>query len=156
MPAAASAAWLVDRTNPPTSGNVFAAGWRDGVKESESYAVVDKGGSLIAAISIGEVYSDSYYPLPLPQIRPTLAEAGMRILSIEEYEFARAIELGGESGLEEFHAKYPRSPNRKTVIKSLDEARFRLAELSRPADAYREFRVISIRLRLEPGRGKVP
>ena len=139
LPAQAAANWVVERVNPSTSRVIIGAGWRDGVKENESYAVVDARGSLITVISVGEVFSTSSYSMAVSPEKLSLVRPGMGIMSMEEFEFAQAMQLGGESRLEEFLHKYPDSENRKAVIEALDESRYRLAELSGTVDAFRQF-----------------
>lgn len=139
LPSASAADWVVERVNPSTSHVVIAAGWRDGVREGESYAVIDDSGSLVAEISVGEVFSISSYSMTIPREMFTLVRPGMQIMIMEEYEFSQAIKLGGESRLQDFLHKYPDSPNRKAVMEALDETRYRLAELSGTIDAFREF-----------------
>jgi len=139
LPAQAAAEWGVERINPSTSRLVISAGWRDGVKEGESYAVIDDRGSLITEILVGEVFSTSSYslaisPESLKQVRP-----GMRIMIMKEFEFALAMKLGGEAHLEGFLQKYPDSENREAVMEALDESRYRLAELAGTVDAFRQF-----------------
>lgn len=139
LPAQAIADWVVERLNPSTSRVVIAAGWRDGVREGESYSVIDDRGSLVVVISVGEVFSTSSYSLAIPREMLKLVRPGMVIMIMEEYEFTQAMKLGGESRLQEFLHKYPDSPNRKAVMETLDENRYRLAELSGTIDAFREF-----------------
>lgn len=139
MPTTAAAEWVVERINPPTSRVVIAAGWRDGVREGENYAVVNQEGTLVVEIYIGEVYSESSYSLPLPAEKIKLVKAGMKITIMEEFEFIQAIELGGESRLQEFLNKYPDNPNRKRILDALDETRYRLAEITGTIDAFRAF-----------------
>lgn len=139
LPSMAVASWTVERVQWPTSRVVIAAGWRDGVKQSESYAIVDGTGSLVASISIGEVYSNSSYTVPLPEESLRHVKQGMRIMVMEDFEFKQAIDQGGEPRLEEFLRKYPNSRNRKTILDALDETRYRMAELSGTIDSFREF-----------------
>lgn len=139
LPSSAVADWVVERINPPTSRVVIAAGWRDGVKENESYAVVDERGSLVVVISIGEIYSGSSYSVALAPERLKQVQPGMRIMVMEEYEYMQAIELGGESRLEEFLRKYPVSRHSEEIMEALDLTRYRLAELSGTIDAFHEF-----------------
>ncbi len=139
LPAQAAANWVVERVHPSTFRMVIGAGWRDGVKEDESYAVIDDRGSLIAVISVGEVFSTSSYSMPISPERFNLIKPGMGIMIMEEFEFTQAMKLGGESRLEEFLHKYPDSEKRKAVIEALDESRYRLAELSGTVDALRQF-----------------
>jgi len=58
-PSVALADWVVERTNALTSRVVIGAGWRDGVREGEDYAIVDDLGSLVAVITVGDVFSTS-------------------------------------------------------------------------------------------------
>jgi hypothetical protein len=139
LPAPSIADWQVERVQTTTLRVVIAAGWRDGVKQGENYAVVDEQGSLIVVMSIGEVYSDSSYSVTIPKERLKLVDPGMRVMDIEDYEFTQAIEQGGEPRLQEFLSKYPSSKNRKVILDALDETRYRLAELSGTIDAFREF-----------------
>jgi len=139
LPTQAIADWVVERLNPSTSRVVIAAGWRDGVREGENYSVIDDRGSLVVVISVGEVFSTSSYSLAIPREMLKLVRPGMVIMIKEEYEFTQAMKLGGESRLQEFLHKYPDSPNRKAVMETLDENRYRLAELSGTIDAFREF-----------------
>jgi hypothetical protein len=139
LPSAAAGDWVVERVNPSTSHVVIAAGWRDGVREGDNYAVIDDSGSLVAVISVGEVFSNSSYSMTNPRERFTVVRPGMRIMIMEEYDFTQAMKLGGESRLQDFLHKYPDSPNREAVMEALDETRYRLAELSGTIDALREF-----------------
>ena len=139
FPAQAAADWVVERVNHQTSRVVISAGWRDGIREGLNCAVVDDQGSLAVVISIGEVFSSSSYSMALPKERLNVIRAGMKIVIMEEYEFNQAMNLGGESRLQEFLHKYPDSSNRKAIMEALDETRFRLAELSGTIDSFREF-----------------
>jgi hypothetical protein len=139
LPSTAMADWVVERVNPSTSRVVLAAGWRDGVREGENYAVVDERSSLVTAIVIGEVFSNSSYSTTLPPERLNLVRSGMRIMIMEKFEFKQAMTLGGESHFQDFLHKYPKSPNRKAVVEALDETRYRLAELTGTVDAFQEF-----------------
>ncbi|MDF1524891.1 MAG: hypothetical protein RRA15_07455 [bacterium] len=139
LPAQAAASWVVERVHPLTSRVVIGAGWRDGVKENENYAVIDNRGSLIAVISVGEVFSTSSYSVAISPEKLTQVIPGMGIVIMEEFEFTQAMKLGGESRFEEFLKKYPDSENRKAVIEALDESRYRLAELTGTVDAFRQF-----------------
>jgi len=139
FPAQAAANWVVERVIPPTSRVVIGTGWRDGVKENESYAVIDDRGSLIAVISVGEVFSTSSYSMAISPEKLNLVRPGMQIIIMEEFEFTQAMRLGGEQRLEEFLKKYPDSENRKAVVEALDESRYRMAELSGTVDAFRQF-----------------
>ena len=139
FPAQAAADWVVERVNHQTSRVVISAGWRDGIREGLNCAVVDDQGSLAVVISIGEVFSSSSYSMALPNERLNVIRAGMKIVIMEEYEFNQAMNLGGESRLQEFLHKYPDSSNRKAIMEALDETRFRLAELSGTIDSFREF-----------------
>jgi len=139
IPAPAVADLIVERINISTSRVVIAAGWRDGVREGESYAVVDDQGSLVAVISIGEIFSTSSYSISIPRKRLELVKPGMRIMLMEEFEFTQAVKLGGEFRLQEFLRKYPGSRYRMAAMETLDETRYRLAELSGTIEAFREF-----------------
>ena len=139
LPSQAVADWLLERINPTTSRVVVAAGWRDGVKGNESYAVVDERGWLVIVISIGEVYSGSSYSLALPPESLKLVKPGMRIMVMEEFDYTQAIRLGGESRLEGFLHKYPNSRHREEIIDALDQTRYRLAELEGTVEAFNEF-----------------
>ena len=139
LPSLASADWAVERINIPTSRLVIAAGWRDGIREGETCAVIDDRDSLVAEIVIGEVFSTSSYSMALPREKLELVRPGMRIMLLEEYEFTLVMELGGESRLQEFLDKYPDSRHQKDVLQALDETRYRLAELSDTVDGYRNF-----------------
>jgi hypothetical protein len=139
VPSAAVADWVVERVNPSTSRVVIAAGWRDGVREGESYAVIDDRNSLVVAISVGEVFSTSSYSKSISREGLNLVRPGMRIMIMEEYEFTQAIKMGGESRLQEFLHKYPDSENRPEVMEALDQTRYRLAEQSGTIDAFRQF-----------------
>ena len=139
LPSTVIADWVVERINPSTSRVVIAAGWRDGVKEGESYAVMDDRSSLVATISIGEVFSTSSYSRSIPREGLKLVRPGMRIMIMEEYEFTQAIKLGGESRLQDFLQKYPHSKNRQAITEALDQTRYRLAELTGTIEAFREF-----------------
>ena len=139
LPSPAVADWLVERINPATSRFVVAAGWRDGVKENESYAVVDERGSLVMVISIGEIYSGSSYSVALSPEKLKQVQPGMRIVLMEEYDYNQATKLGGEYRLQEFLRKYPYSRHREEIIDLLDQTRYRLAELSGTIEAFNEF-----------------
>lgn len=139
LPSAAIADWVVERVNPSTSRMVIDAGWRDGVREGEIYAVIDERGSLVVSITVGEVFSASSYSTNLPPDRLKLVRPGMRIMILEEYEFKQAIKLGGEPRLQDFLKRYPHSENRQAVMEALDQTRYRLAELSGTIEAFREF-----------------
>lgn len=135
----ASADWSVERIHIPTSRLVIAAGWRDGIREGESYAVIDDRGSLVIGIEIGEVFSASSYSLALPRESLDLVRPGMRVLFMEEYAFNQVMGQGGETPLLEFLERYPDSDHRQDIIQALDEARYRAAEMEDTVEGYREF-----------------
>ncbi|MCJ7500364.1 TMEM198/TM7SF3 family protein [bacterium] len=78
LPAQAAANWVVERVHPSTSRVVIGVGWRDGVKENESYAVIDDRGSLIAVISVDEVFSTSSYSVAISLERFNLVRPAMQ------------------------------------------------------------------------------
>jgi hypothetical protein len=139
IPSVSMAAWEVERIVTPSSRIVMGAGWRDGVRLGEKYAVVDGRGSLIAVIAVSEVFSDSAYSDPLPAETIRLVDSGMTVLVLEDYEYRKALEYGGESRLQSFLRKYPRSRYRQDVVDALDKTRFRLAEMIGTIDSYMEF-----------------
>lgn len=139
VPSSAAADWTVERINFSTSRVVIAAGWRDGLREGEKYAVVDERGMLVTRLSVGEIYSTSSYSEALSQDTLKKVRSGMRVMVLEEFEFNQALKLGGESRLLEFLDNYPESRRRQEIIEALDENRFRLAELTGTIEAYRGF-----------------
>jgi hypothetical protein len=118
---------------------IIQAGWRDGVRQGEQYAVLGEDGKLIAVINISEIFSDSSYSDPIPTELLTLVTPGMVIKDMEQYEYDQAMELERELQLEEFLRKYPSSRFRKEVVDTLDKVRFRRIEMDGSIDAYRQF-----------------
>jgi hypothetical protein len=139
FPSQVLAKWAVDRVNSANSRVIIQAGWRDGVRPGEQYAVLGEDGKLIAVITISEIFSDSSYSDPIPPERLTQVTPGMVIKDMERYEYDQAMELEGELRLEEFLRKYPSSRFRKEVVDTLDMVRFRRVEMDGSIDAYRQF-----------------
>jgi hypothetical protein len=139
LPSQVLAKWAVDRVNSANSRVIIQAGWRDGVRPGEQYAVLGEDGKLIAVITISEIFSDSSYSDPIPPERLTQVTPGMVIKEMEQYEYDQAMELEGELRLEEFLRKYPSSRFRKEVVDTLDKVRFRRVEMDGSIDAYRQF-----------------
>ncbi len=139
LPSTAAAEWVVERVNAANSRVIIAAGWRDGVRQGEQYAVLGDGGRLIAVITISEIFSESSYSDAIPTDRLALVRSGMNIRIMQEFEYDQAMKLGGELRLEEFLHKYPSSRFSKEVIAALDEVRFRRVEMTGSIDDYRKF-----------------
>jgi hypothetical protein len=139
LPSQAQAKWAVERVNSANSRVIIQAGWRDGVRPGEQYAVLDGEGELIAVITISETFSDSSYSDPILPDNLALVKPGMLIRGMELFEYDQAMEHEGELRLEEFLRKYPSSRFRKEVLDTLDKVRFRRVEMDGDIDAYRQF-----------------
>ncbi|UCG39638.1 MAG: hypothetical protein JSV00_05305 [bacterium] len=139
LPATASADWTLRRVNAATSRVVIDAGWRDGVRKGERFAVTDQKGTLLAVITVSDVFTDSSYSEPLDAAKIPLLAMGMPVIPMEEHEYLRAMKGGGESELAAFLEKYPRSRRREEVAQALDAQRFRQAEMENSIDAFQRF-----------------
>jgi len=139
LPSVSFADWVVERVVSSNSRVVMGAGWRNGARQGEQYAVLDRNRGLVAVITLSEVFSDAAYSEPVSKEKARLVEGGMRVQILEDYEYQRAIESGRESVLLEFIRVYPRSRYRADTANALDEVRFRHSEMNASVDSYREF-----------------
>lgn len=139
LPSVSTAEWVVERVVTSNSRVVMGAGWRNGARQGEQYAVVDPDGELVTVITLSDVFSDASYSEPLDVEKARLVEGGMRVQFLEEFKYKRAMESGRESVLLEFLGAFPQSRYRTDIVNTLDEVRFRKAEMEDTVDSYIQF-----------------